>query len=313
MPARLAFTAGWWARTCDVAAKFRVRRRRLGAGAPSTPARLVLFTDPATLREEGADGWSRIERVVAALEEQSIAVVLWGSETRSEMELIQSDLGLHHPFISENGGGLFIRRGYFHDRPAAARDVQNYHVIDCGGPYPAVAEGLRETARAVGIPLTGFSDMSIEDVAHECRLSLAQARLAKLREYDEPFRLVHWDPPAFSRVCSDLRRRGIRCITHESFHYATSVADKTQSLRLLTSLYQQAHGAPVLTIGLAKGPSESCLLRTVDLPLVRLSADADPARFAPRVPIAGFINADAAASWPEAILQTIERLHGRSL
>jgi hypothetical protein len=31
------------------------------------------------------------------------------------------------------------------------------------------------------------------------------------------------------------------------------------------------------------------------------------------VPIAGFINADAAASWPEAILQTIERLRGRSL
>jgi mannosyl-3-phosphoglycerate phosphatase len=303
--------AGWWTHSRDFAATFRAGRRRLGAGAPPTPARLVLFTDPDTLRDEGADGWSTTERVVAALEEQGIVVVLWGNETRSAMELIQSDLRLHHPFISENGGGLFIRHGYFHDRPPAARDTHNYHVIDRGRPYHVVATALRETAREVGVAITAFSDMSIEHVAQECRLSLAQARLAKLREYDEPFRLLNWDPRAYSRICNDLRRKGMRCFTHGAFHHATTVANTAQTLRLIAALYQQAYGGPVLTIGLAKDPSETCLLRMVDIPLVMPGAGADPARFAPRAPTARFVNADGAVGLSEAILQRIEGLRGK--
>jgi mannosyl-3-phosphoglycerate phosphatase len=227
------------------------------------------------------------------------------------MELIQSDLKLHHPFISENGGGLFLRHGYFQDRPAAARDAQNYQVIDCGRPYYLVAEALRETARRVDIAVTGFNDMSIEDVADECRLSLAQARLAKLREYDEPFRLVDSNPAAYSRICRDLRRRGIRCFTHETFHHATSVADQAQSLRLLISLYQKAHGGPILTVGLARQSRETCLLRAVDIPLVVPSANADPTQFGSPVPTARFISAESPMDGADAILQMLEEHGGR--
>ena len=53
--------------------------------------RIVLFSDPDTLRGERRSGWTSIRPFVAALEARGIAVVLWGNETRSEMDRIQID------------------------------------------------------------------------------------------------------------------------------------------------------------------------------------------------------------------------------
>jgi mannosyl-3-phosphoglycerate phosphatase len=269
----------------------------------------VLFADPDTLRD-GCGDWTATSHVVHELEDRGIAVVLWGNETRSEMELIQSDLNLQHPFISENGGGLFIRHGYFLNRPPKGRDIQNYDVFDFGRPYHEVAEALHDVARRHECPVIGFSVMSIEDVARECGLSLAQARLAKLREYDEPFRVTDSAPATYSRICSALRRFGYRCFTHEHFHHATGVADKAQSIRTLTSLYCDAHDGHVLTIGVAKAPSESYLLQAVDIPIVVRRADGDAARLAQKVPTARLIDAGP-RGWSDAILQALDGRIGR--
>jgi mannosyl-3-phosphoglycerate phosphatase len=269
----------------------------------------VLFTDPDTLRD-GRHDWTATRDVVRELDDRGIAVVLWGNETRSEMELIQSDLHLQHPFISENGGGLFIPHGYFLDRLARGRDIQSYDVLDFGRPYHEVATALHEVARRNECQVMGFNVMSIEDVARECGMSLAQARLAKLREYDEPFRLADSEPAIYSRVCSALRRFGYRCFTHERFHHATGVVDKTQSIRTLTSIYRKAHDGQVLTIGLARAPSETCLLQAVDIPLVVRCGDVDAARLAQKVPTARWIDAGP-RDWSEAILNAVDGRAGR--
>ena len=298
--------ADWWPRSTGFAARWWAGHRRDRFDSRSSASRIVLFTDPDTLREGGRRDWAKTRTLVGALEDHGIAVVLWGNETRSEMELIQNDLNLHHPFISENGGGLFIRHGYFADRLAIGRGIQSYDVIDFGKPYYEVAEALHEVARRSDCQMIRFGVMSIEDVARECGLSLAQARLAKLREYDEPFRVADSEPATYSRLCSALRRLGYRCFTHESFHHATGVADRTQSVRTLISLYRHGYDGRVLTAGLAKARSETSLLQAVDIPLVVRSAGVDAARLAHKIPIARFIDAGGARSWCEAILQAVD-------
>jgi mannosyl-3-phosphoglycerate phosphatase len=232
--------------------------------------------------------------------------VLWGNETRSQMEVIQRDLDLHHPFISETGAGLFVPHGYFRDQLAKGRLAQSYLVVDCGKPYYQVVEALHEVARKVGIDVIAFSDMSIQDVAQECELSLSQARLAKLREYDEPFRILDPDPAIYSRMCSGLRRLGLRCFTHETFHHATGVADKMHSLRLLASLYRQAFDGQVLTVGLAKSRSEACLLQGVDIPVVIQGDPVDATRLGRKVPTARLTDAAGPQGWSDAIMQLID-------
>jgi mannosyl-3-phosphoglycerate phosphatase len=301
-----SLTAAWWSRSNGFASRWWTGHRRNPTESRFPAKRIVLFSDPDTLREVGSRGWAETRTLVNALEDEGIAVVLWGNETRSEMELIQSDLNLHHPFISESGGGLFVGHGYFLDRPRIGRSVQNYQVIDFGRPYYEVAGALREVARAVEIEITGFNDMSIEDVAQQCDLSLSQARLAKLREYDEPFRIVDSEPATYSRICSALRRVGLRCFPHELFHHATGVADKTQSVRTLGSLYREAHDGPVLTVGLAKEPSETGLLQAVDIPVVVQGGAVDARRLSRKIPTARFVSADGPRGWCEAIVRLVD-------
>jgi mannosyl-3-phosphoglycerate phosphatase len=277
----------------------------------STATRIVLFSDPDTLRE-AAPEWAQTRAAIRALEDRRVAVVLWGNETRSQMEVIQRDLNLHHPFISETGAGLFVPHGYFREplvkgRVAQSyRVAQNYLVVDFGKPYHQVAEALHEVARRVGIDVIAFSGMSIQDVAQTCGLSLSQARLAKLREYDEPFRLFDPEPSIHSRMCSGLRRLGLRCFTHETFHHATGVADRTHSLRLLASLYRQAFEGQVLTVGLAKTRSEACLLQGVDIPVIVQGDSTDATRLGRKVPTARFTDAAGPRGWSDAILQLID-------
>ena len=301
-----SLTAAWWPRSSGLTSRFRAGYRQNRVKLQGKPEKIVLFSDPDTLRDGRSAGWSATRSAIRAFEDHNIAVVLWGNETRSEMELIQSDLHLQHPFISENGGGLFIPHGYFQDLPVGARAAPNYHVVAFGGPYYQVAEALHATAQKLGVDIIGFSDMSIEDVAQSCELSLAQARLAKLREYDEPFRILSSDPSEYSRMCQALRRLGFRCFAHEGFHHATGVADKAHSLRLLTSLYRRAHAGRVLTVGVAKEPSEVSLLQAVDMPLVMQSNAADVAPLGRKIPTARFVGGDA---WCQAVLQLVD---GRS-
>jgi mannosyl-3-phosphoglycerate phosphatase len=281
--------------------------RRNHFDSRSRTHRIVLFADPDTLRGGGRHDWTATRDVVGALEARGVAVVLWGNETRSEMERIQSDLNLHHPFISENGGGLFIRRGYFLDRLATGRATQSYDVVDFGKPHYQVAEALHDIASRSQCDVIGFSAMSIEDVARECGLSLAEARLAKLREYDEPFRVVGADPATYSRICSALRRLGYRCFSHEGFHHATGVSDRTQSIRTLIALYRlAAEDGHVVTLGLARAASEIGLLQAVDVPLVFGSADGDVARLAQKVPTARFVDAGDPRGWSEEIVRALD-------
>ena len=303
MPGRMS---AWWPQSNEFTSRFWVGQRHDRIESRAGTGRIVLFSDPDTLRDEGIPGWAATRDAIRTFDEQGIAVVLWGNETRSEMELIQSDLNLHHPFISENGGGLFIPHEYFRDRPVAGRDTHNYHVVDFGQPYHTVAEALHHAAPKVGVDIVGFSEMSIQEVAQDCGLSLAQARLAKLREYDEPFRMLDSAPAAYSRICRALRRVGLRCFTHEAFHHASGVTDKAQSLRLLASLYRRAHNGQVLTVGLAQRPSETCLLHAVDIPMIVQSDGADGARLGRKVPTARLISAGGTRAWCQALLQLVD-------
>ncbi|MEP7309177.1 MAG: hypothetical protein ABJA98_27045 [Acidobacteriota bacterium] len=246
---------------------------------------IVVFADPDTLRGGRHSSLAETREALDGLTDRGVAVVLWGNETRAEMELIRDDLDVQHPFISESGGGLFLPVGCFTEAPAHARAFAGYDVLDFGRPYPVVAAALHAVANKLKIDVNGFSGRSVEDVANDCRLSLAQARLATLREYDEPFRIVDANPAVQGRLFEGLRRAGFRCFTHEAHHHVTGVKDKTESIRTLTSMYRrQCHD--VLTVGLARDPDERGLLQAVDVPLVILGESANAARLLRKIPTA---------------------------
>src|SRR5687768_3604649 len=133
----------------------------------SASRRIVVFADPDTLRNQNAPPLSATRDTLKALADHGVVVVLWGNESRAELELIQQDLSVRHPFISENGGGLFLPCGSFARLPSHTRATAGYDVIDFGRPYHHVADVLHALADRLGVQVTSFRDLSINQVAEQ--------------------------------------------------------------------------------------------------------------------------------------------------
>jgi len=267
---------------------------------------LVVFTDlDGTLLEHDTYSYIPATEALGLLERRRIPLILCSSKTRAEIELLRLDLRLPHPFISENGGAVFLPRGYFPFELNDTRQIEGYEVIEFGVPYRQLVGTLHRVANQLGIQVVGFSDMSIEEVARDCNLPVLEARLAKLREYDEPFRLLDSNPAVQSRLFKALHSAGLRCTRGGRYHHATGVADKGLAIRKLRSLYVQEWGK-VVTVGLGDSLNDLALLQEVDIPIIiRNPAAGAATRLRRRVPAARLSKAPGPHGWNEAILEVV--------
>jgi predicted mannosyl-3-phosphoglycerate phosphatase (HAD superfamily) len=113
--------------------------------------------------------------------------------------------------------------------------------------------------------------MSVEEVAHACRIAPLQASLAKLREYTEAFRLGDSTPTSRPRLAKALRAARLSCVTRGHFDYAGGIVSNALCANLLASYYRR-HFGPVVTVALADALADTDLLKSVDHPIVLSSS-----------------------------------------
>jgi mannosyl-3-phosphoglycerate phosphatase len=200
---------------------------------------------------------------LARLDAEGIAMVLCSTKTRAELERLQLELGVRHPFICEGGSAVFVPAGYFNFRVNGARAVPGYHVVELGRGYGVIVETLHRVARRLKIAVRGFNDMSIEEVAVDQRLPLLQARLAKLREYGEVFRIHDERPEARSRLFRALQFAHLRCAVRSLNNHVTAFADIGRAAARLRSTYEQQFGH-VTTFAVMDVESDGTLRGVVD-------------------------------------------------
>ena len=243
-----------------------------------------------------------LERVARA----GIPLVLCSSKTRAEIEALQQRLAIHHPFIAENGGAIVAPLGYFDRIPPDAVIDDGRFVWPLGRPYPEVVRALREVAAEERVRCVGFSDMTVGDVAEECGLPVLDAQLAKLREFDEPYRLLDRDPAVRSRFLKALHKRGLKAMSGGRFDHVTGDADKGKAVAALRSLIPDGAGPTVLA-GFGDSLNDVSMLREVDLPvIVRSDANGATGRMLRKVPTAHVTDACGPAGWAEAVTSLLD-------
>lgn len=257
---------------------------------PSVP--IVLFSDVDGILQSRS--FAEAASALDLLKREQIPLVFCSGKTRAEIELIQQELAIRHPFVCENGGAAFIPQGYFGFDMPGARDVAGYEVVEFGRPYTDVVRILHRTAERLRIGIVGFSDISVEQVARDCNLPLLQARLAKLREYEEPFRILDGSAAARGRLCRALHASRLRCVKRGRYDYAGAAIDSAVGANLLCTLYRRMYNA-VLTVVLVDGMGDETLLQLADYPVI--VPDDDTERGATDV-----------AGWAEMIVDAVQEL-----
>jgi mannosyl-3-phosphoglycerate phosphatase len=267
---------------------------------------LVVVTDvDACLIDRDTYSPGASAEALGVLQRRQVPVILCSSKTREELEDLRRQLGLEHPFISENGAALYVPDGYFPFPLPAGRRQGSNDVVAFGRPRIEVTAALEQVARELPVEILSFSRMNVRQVADETGLSVEAAALAQRRQYDEPFRVVDSDPRARARLVDALAAAGIRVVAGGRYDHALAGADKGRAARFLMRLYRKALGA-VTSIGLGDSLNDVPLLQAVDIPVIVRSAEEGVSlRVRNEVPRATITRLIGPAGWSEAILELL--------
>lgn len=161
-------------------------RNRNLQGMNTMPETIVITDLDGTLLDAATYSFEPALPALSLIRARGIPLILCSSKTRAEMEVIRRQLDNNHPFISENGGGIFIPHGYFPDMPDTF-ESGGYQIITLGTPYAEIRQHFIRLREQLRIKVRGFADMTVEEVAALTGLSRDAALLARQRDFDEPF------------------------------------------------------------------------------------------------------------------------------
>ncbi len=265
---------------------------------------LFIVTDlDGTMLDTSTYSAARARPVIERLGRLGIPLVPCTSKSRPEIDALMARLGLSGPFICENGGAVYVPTTDVDAYPASGGS--GVRRIALGYSYDVVVATLRDTAARSGVPIRGFADMSVAEVARECGLPVLDAQLAKLREFDEPFRILSPDPDACRRLLRALRRAGLGVLQGGRFYHAVGGTDKGAAVEALRRLV--ARRRPALLAGLGDAPNDAAMLRAVDVPvIIRSGDDTLTAWLRDRVPGAVVTDEPGPAGWAHEVSRLLD-------
>ena len=115
----------------------------------------IIFTDlDGTLLDEEYS-FAPAERALERIKQDGIPLVVVTSKTRAEVEHIRSRLKNTDPFITENGGGIFIPGSYF-PFPVQGEKLDGYTLIRLGTDYRELRQALVRIRASSGKAIKGF-------------------------------------------------------------------------------------------------------------------------------------------------------------
>ncbi len=266
---------------------------------------LIVFTDlDATLLDHRTYSYKPALPALEELRRRKIPLIFCTSKSRAEILPLREELDNRHPFVAENGGGVFIPRRYFSVPVSNAHREAEFEVLELGTPYQKLVRALDEAAKTSGVKVRGFHQMQDREVAKLCGLPLPAARLARKREYDEPFVLEKGTPKQKEKFFTWLRERGLSWRAGGRFYHLMGHNDKGVAATRLLALYRQQF-TRVRTVGLGDGPNDVDLLKVVDLAILvakpggqhdpEVLAEVPQARRAPAGP----------SGWNQAVLELL--------
>jgi mannosyl-3-phosphoglycerate phosphatase family protein len=270
------------------------------------PRHLIFSSLDGALVDPRTGSHADAEDALSELERRKIPLILLTPRTRAEIEPVRRRLGHNHPFITENGGGIFFPDGYFNVRiPGAVRNGR-YLCIAQGRPYQEVSTALDDLAEECGVGVAGFHHMSLREIADNTGLRPRDAELARSREFDEPFFFTSADEPAIARFVEAAQRKGFSARNGGMFWHLSSGCDAARAVRTLTQLFREATRIKLRAVGIGANSEDITWLRAMDQAILLPGGDAkseDSKANQTKHIVPG--NAPGPAGWSETILNIV--------
>jgi len=268
---------------------------------------LLVFTDlDGTLLEFETYSFKAALPALKLIKEESIPLIFCSSKTMSEIELYRKRIGNDDPFISENGGGIFIPKGYFSQKFKYDKTARGYEIIELGTSYIKLIEVLKSIKRESGLNIKCFSEMTTEEVSGYTGLDERLAKLSKRRHFDEPF-LIFGNEKESIYVRTEIIRRGYNHTEGGIFHHIMGKNDKGKAVKILIRIFKKKY-PKLLSVALGDSFNDLPMFEVVDKAILLKNPDGE---YDSRIKLTNMIFADGVGpkGWNQAVLALLSDLN----
>lgn len=220
----------------------------------------IIFSDlDGTLIDKDTYSFEEAKDALNLVKDNDIPLIFCTSKTRSEIEFWRNKLNNHHPFISENGGAIFIPQKYFNFNFKYDRKNKNYYIIILGTSYKKLISAFNKLKKRFNI--IGFNEMSAEEIAQDSDLTKQQAQWAKKREFDEPFKII--DSNEEDEILKEITKMNLRYTKGGRYYHLMGLNDKGRAVTLLSDLFREKYDR-TQTIGIGDSENDFAMLDRVE-------------------------------------------------
>ncbi len=226
----------------------------------------IIFTDlDGTLLNHHDYSYEEAKPALQKIKEKNIPLIIVTSKTRKEVEILQQELGIKEPFIVENGGGIFIPIDYHRLKIKNCFTKNGYRVIQLGKSYEEIRQFVEKVKDKFGI--IGFGDMSVEQIMKFTGLPYEKAKLAKEREFTEPFLIK--DESLIPELQKLALEEGIKITKGGRFYHFIGInQDKGKAVEIVINIFKENIDKDIISIGLGDSQNDIPMLKKVDIPVL---------------------------------------------
>lgn len=229
----------------------------------------IVFTDlDGTLLDHDTYSYAAAKKGLDWLKKQNVPIVFCTSKTRKEIVYWKQKMGNTHPFISENGGGIFIPKNYFSFSFDYTKETNSFYLIRFGAPF----ENLKKTMNRIEneFDVASFLSMSVSQLMNVADLSKKDAQRALKREFDIPFIIRNKNQK--NDIKNVIKKNNLNIVEGGRFFHLIGENDKGKAVSLLTSLFNRVFDT-VETIGIGDSANDFSMLHAVDKPYLVMKKD----------------------------------------
>ena len=273
----------------------------------TTTPKIVIFSDlDGTLLDRESYSFKPALPALCVTKQKGIPLVLSSSKTRAEIELYRKKMENDHPFISENGGGVFVPKGYFSFQFPYDRELDEYFVLELGTYYPGIIEVLESIKNETGIKIKGFSDLTEKELVSLSGLSLEEAAFAKRREYDEPF-IVEGGGREIEIIKRKIEEKEMNYVWGGRFHHILGKNDKGKAVEILKELYEN-ESFSITTVGVGDSLNDLPMMLSVDHPVFLKGREDHTLKIPLKIQNLTTVEETGPQAWNEVVLSLLSKL-----
>lgn len=266
--------------------------------------RTIIFTDlDGTLLNHEDYSYKDAKSALDKLKKKGIPIVITTSKTRKEVEILRREMGIKDPFIVENGGGIFFEKSYRNFRIENCKYVENYCLVQLGISYKEIIEFEKKVKDKYR--LKGFFFMNIKEISRLTGLSYEMAKLAKEREFTEPF--IIEDESKIPALEREALKYGIKITKGGRFYHFIGInQDKGKAVLITKEIFERNEGGKFLTVGLGDSKNDIPMLEVVDIPILIMKPDGSFENFEKK----GLIRSKYPGSkgWNQVIMEILDEI-----